>query len=68
MPRVGRPIIDTFGYKWLFLIPALVTAGAAIATKLVIPESPVRHKGRISIPGALLLTGWLVRCCADQRG
>jgi len=57
---LAGPILDTFGYKWLFLIPAVVTALAAIATKLVVPESPIRTKGHISISGALLLTGWLV--------
>jgi len=57
---LAGPINDTLGYSWLFWIPMIVTILAAIATHLVVPESPVRTAGRINIPAAMLLSGWLV--------
>jgi len=57
---LAGPIVDTLGYHWLFWIPMIVTIGAAVATHLVVPESPVRNPGHINILAAGLLTGWLV--------
>lgn len=57
---VAGPIVDLLGFRWLFWLPMIVTAAAAIGTVLLVPESPVRTPGRISLLPAVLLTGWLI--------
>jgi MFS family permease len=57
---LAGPIVDAFGFRGLFLIPAGVTAVAAVAALVFIPDSPVRSPGRLPLVPALLLTGWLV--------
>lgn len=54
------PIVDWLGIHWLFLFPALFAAAAAIATRLLVPESPIRTRARVPLLPALLLAGWLV--------
>ncbi len=57
---LAGPIVNVLDYHWLFWIPGVLVAGAALATYLVVPESPVRTSGRISWLAGLLLSGWLV--------
>ena len=57
---LAGPIVNSLDYHWLFWIPGGVVALAALATWLVVPESPVRTPGRISWSAAVLLSGWLV--------
>jgi len=57
---VAGPIVDTLGYHWLFLLPALVSAGGALAAMLVVPESPAVSAAAVSLLPAFLLAGWLV--------
>jgi MFS family permease len=57
---LAGPIVNVLDYHWLFWIPCVVVAAAAIGTHFVIPESPVRTAGRISWPAAVLLSGWLL--------
>ncbi|MBC7632200.1 MFS transporter [Aeromicrobium sp.] len=57
---LAGPIVSGLGYHWLFWLPFIVTLVAAIAAITVVPESPVRTPGRISVLPALLLSGWLV--------
>ena len=57
---LAGPIVEALNYHWLFWIPAIMLAGATVAAKLVVPESPVRTAGRLSWPAAALLSGWLV--------
>jgi MFS family permease len=57
---VAGPIVNTFGYRGLFLLPMVVTLLAAAAALLFVPESPVRTPARLPVLPALLLTGWLV--------
>jgi MFS family permease len=57
---LAGPIVSALDYHWLFWFPAIMFALATIATKLVVPESPLRIPGRVNIPAALLLSGWLV--------
>jgi EmrB/QacA subfamily drug resistance transporter len=57
---LAGPIVNVLGYHWLFWIPGIVVALAAVATHFVIPESPVRTPGRIAWVAALLLSAWLV--------
>ena len=57
---LAGPIVNVLDYHWLFWIPGIVVAAAAIATHFVVPESPIRTPGRIAWPAALLLSAWLV--------
>ena len=57
---LAGPIVNALDYHWLFWIPGVVVAVAAVATYFVVPESPVRTPGRISWLAAVLLSGWLV--------
>jgi EmrB/QacA subfamily drug resistance transporter len=57
---LAGPIVDLLDYHWLFWIPSVIVAVAAVCTHLVIPESPVRTPGRINLSAAALLSGWLV--------
>ncbi|MEO6701933.1 MAG: MFS transporter [Jatrophihabitantaceae bacterium] len=57
---LAGPIVNTLDYHWLFWIPGIVVAAAALATQLLVPESPVRTPGKISWLAAVLLSGWLV--------
>ncbi len=57
---LAGPLTSSLGFRWLFWLPFIVTAVAAVVAVLVVPESPVRTPGRIAILPALLLSGWLV--------
>jgi len=57
---LSGPILAHLDYHWLFWIPFVVLAATAIATLLVVPESPVRAPGNVHWTGAALLSGWLV--------
>jgi EmrB/QacA subfamily drug resistance transporter len=57
---VAGPLVEALSYHWLFWLPMIVTIGAAIATAVFVPESPVRTPGRINVVAALLLSAWLV--------
>jgi EmrB/QacA subfamily drug resistance transporter len=57
---LAGPIVNLLDYHWLFWIPMIVLVLAAVAAKLVIPESPVRVPGRLNWVAALLMSGWLV--------
>ena len=57
---IAGPIVDVFGYTGLFWLPMMVTALAAIAALLLIPESPIRTPARLPLLPAVLLAVWLV--------
>ncbi|WP_056604599.1 MFS transporter [Aeromicrobium sp. Root472D3] len=57
---LAGPIVDALGFRWLFWLPFIVTAVAAVVAAVVVPESPVRTPGRIAILPAVLLSAWLV--------
>lgn len=57
---MGGPIVEGLGYTWLFWLPMIVTALAALTAALLIPESPVKTPGRIPVTPAILLSAWLV--------
>jgi EmrB/QacA subfamily drug resistance transporter len=57
---LAGPIVDHLNYHWLFWVPMIMTAVAAIAAVLFVPESPVRSPGRINWGAAVLLSAWLV--------
>ena len=57
---VAGPILNSLGFHWLFWLPLVMTSIAAVATHFLVPESPVRVPGGISITAGLLLSAWLV--------
>ncbi len=57
---LAGPIVSHLDYHWLFWIPLVPTLVAMVCAQVFVPESPVRTPGRISWPGAVLLSGWLV--------
>lgn len=57
---LAGPIVSALNYHWLFWLPMIVTALAAVAAYVVIPESPVRTPGKISVLPAILLSAWLI--------
>ena len=57
---LAGPIVSNLNYHWLFWIPMVIAAVAALCAWLFVPESPVRTPGRISWLAAVLLSGWLV--------
>jgi EmrB/QacA subfamily drug resistance transporter len=57
---VAGPLVDALSFHWLFWIPAIVLVLATLATHLLVPESPVRSRGRINLLAAVLLSGWLL--------
>lgn len=57
---IAGPIVVHLGYHWLYWLPMLTTTAAAVATALVIPESPVRAAARLPVWPGLFLSGWLV--------
>ncbi len=52
-------IVDHLAYEWIFWLAFVVVAGALVATKLWVPESPVRSPARIDWGGAALLSAGL---------
>ncbi|MGH3251812.1 MAG: MFS transporter [Trebonia sp.] len=57
---LAGPIVDALGWRWLFWLPMIVTAIAAVGAVLYVPESPIRSPGTIAWLPAILLSGWLV--------
>jgi EmrB/QacA subfamily drug resistance transporter len=57
---LAGPIITALGFHWLFWLPMILTAVAAVAAAFLVPESPIRTPGRISWSPAVLMSGWLV--------
>jgi MFS family permease len=57
---LAGPIVNGLGYHWLFWLPMVATAVAAVAALLFVPESPVRTPGRLPALPAVLLSVWLI--------
>jgi EmrB/QacA subfamily drug resistance transporter len=57
---VAGPIVDALSYHWLFWLPMILTAAAAVTAHFFVPESPERAPGRINVATALLMSTWLV--------
>ena len=61
---LAGPLVDALSYHWLFWLPMVMTALAAIAAAVWVPESPERTPGRINVGSALLLSGLAGRAAA----
>ncbi|WP_329110080.1 MFS transporter [Micromonospora sp. NBC_01699] len=57
---LAGPIVGLLGYRWLFWIPLMIVSLTALAAYLLVPESPVRNRGRINLLSATWMSGWLV--------
>ena len=57
---LAGPIVSLFGYHWLFWIPFIPTAAAAVTAFVVLSESPKEGAGRLRWQAFVLLTAWLV--------
>jgi MFS family permease len=57
---IAGPIVDVLSFHWLFWLPMIATAIAALGAVVLVPESPVRTSGRIPVLPAILLSGWLI--------
>jgi EmrB/QacA subfamily drug resistance transporter len=57
---LAGPIVDHLSFHWLFWIPGGMALISMVATLLLIPESPIKAPGRVSISATLTLSGWLV--------
>ena len=57
---LAGPIVNALNWHWLFWLPGIATAIAAIGAVLFVPQSPIRSPGTISWLPAVLLSGWLV--------
>jgi EmrB/QacA subfamily drug resistance transporter len=57
---LAGPIVEALGWRWLFWIPMIVIALAAVMVRRYVPESPNRVPGRIDWVAAAFLSGWLI--------
>ena len=57
---LAGPIVDAFGYHWLFWLPLIVTVLSALAAQFLVPESRELSAGSINWLTAALLSSWLV--------
>ncbi|MCW2528226.1 MAG: transporter [Pseudonocardiales bacterium] len=58
---IAGPIVDLLDYHWLFWLPGILVALAAVASLIILPmNSSNRTPGRISWSPAVLMSGWLV--------
>jgi EmrB/QacA subfamily drug resistance transporter len=48
-------IVDHLDYTWIFWLSLVVIAGAVVATKLFVPESPIKTPAKIDWGGAALM-------------
>lgn len=51
---LAGPIVDVLGYRWLFLLPMIVTAVTAVAAAGIVPPSPTRAGPVSWIPAPFL--------------
>ncbi|MGV9314772.1 MFS transporter [Streptomyces sp. NPDC003691] len=59
-PFLMLPVIERFGHRSVFLVGAVLAAGAALCVRAVVPDTPpLGGGGRIDVRGALLLGGGL---------
>jgi len=52
-------IVDHLAYEWIFWLAFVVVAGAVVATRRWVPESPVRAPAKIDWAGAVFLSAGL---------
>ena len=53
-------IVDHLSWRWLFVIGAIPVAVVIVLVHRFVPESPVRNRTRVDLPGALLFAAALL--------
>jgi EmrB/QacA subfamily drug resistance transporter len=53
-------IVEYLSWRWLFVAGAIPVAAAIVLVHRYVPESPIKSRTRLDLPGALLLAGALV--------
>jgi EmrB/QacA subfamily drug resistance transporter len=53
-------IVDHLSWRWLFVAGAIPVAATIVLVHRYVPESPIKSRTRLDIPGAILLAGALV--------
>jgi len=53
----GGPIVETFGWRWIFVAQVPLTLTGLLLAMLVLPETDRRSEGRFDVAGALVLAG-----------
>jgi EmrB/QacA subfamily drug resistance transporter len=53
-------IVDNLSWRWLFVAGAIPVAASIVLVHRFVPESPVKTRTRLDVPGAVLLAGALV--------
>jgi EmrB/QacA subfamily drug resistance transporter len=53
-------IVDHLSWRWLFVAGAIPVAAAIVLVHRYVPESPIKSRTRLDLPGAVLLGGALV--------
>jgi EmrB/QacA subfamily drug resistance transporter len=53
-------IVEYLSWRWLFIAGAIPVGAAILLVHRYVPESPIKSKTRVDIPGAILLAGALV--------
>ncbi|WP_033295601.1 MFS transporter [Amycolatopsis jejuensis] len=56
---VAGPILEVLPYQWLYWIPLAVIVAALVVAVAVVPSCPPAHRGRVDLPGAVLLAAGL---------
>jgi EmrB/QacA subfamily drug resistance transporter len=57
---LGGVLVDQVSYHAIFWLGAVMGLGAAAATQLLVPESPIRTPARLDVRGAVMLAVGLV--------
>lgn len=52
---LGGAIADSIGFRWIFVMAAVMGVTALLAVIAFVPESPVRVPGRVDVVGAVLM-------------
>ncbi|RZU50782.1 MFS transporter [Krasilnikovia cinnamomea] len=53
------PLLAVLSSRWLFGLPAVVSALAALPVAVLLPRGPRQGRARVDWPGAVLLATWL---------
>jgi EmrB/QacA subfamily drug resistance transporter len=53
-------IVEHLSWRWLFVAGAIPVGAAIVLVHRYVPESPVKTRARLDVPGAVLLAGALV--------
>ena len=53
-------IVEYLSWRWLFVAGAIPVGAAILLVRRYVPESPIKSRARLDVPGAVLLAGALV--------